>query len=116
MQSILFLSGRPAVAEALSGKRESHVAHFIRSLKPLGFNISGTGNYKFPDPFRFESRDPNKTLCTMQSVLFLSGRRDSNPESHAAEARMLAVTLRPENTRVFLNNNTAQNDINQCAW
>ncbi len=47
-QSVLFLSGRPAVAEALSGKRESHVAHFIRSLKPLGLSNSATETLWFP--------------------------------------------------------------------
>ena len=43
---------------------------------------------------------PNKISRTRRNILFMSGRRDSNPESHAPEACMLAITLRPAPTPI----------------
>lgn len=44
---VLYRKYRPVISHSLPN------AH---SLKPLGFNISATGNYRFPTPSQFKPR------------------------------------------------------------
>ena len=62
----LILSARKGIS------RRTHL--FIKDenfLKPFGFNISSTGDLRFPDPIQFDSfADENKTKNIMRVFLF----------------------------------------------